>query len=70
MNEYQRRKIVQIAKFNNKTAQGLSILPTNGVKNRVKIVGGNSPITFKNTKRKAMNVPPTIKSYWNLVQKD
>ena len=51
---------MQILKFNINTAHGLSILPTNGVKNRVKIEGGNSPIIFKNTNRRIINVQPTI----------
>ena len=49
-----------IAKFNPRTAHGLSIEPTNGAKNLVSICGGNSPNIVNDKNLATIKVPPTI----------
>lgn len=55
-----KKNIVHIAKFNPRTAHGLSIDPTNGAKNLVSICGGNSPNIANDANLATIKVPPTI----------
>ena len=55
-----KKKIRQIMKCRNKTAHGLSMEPTSGARNCVRICGGSAPKICWEKKRTAMKVPATM----------